>query len=73
MLVKLLLVKKKKGLNNYAGFPSTEFGNSVCRTSSEVLALCKTPGQQRLLQVTQQAPPRGSFPIAHLSSPPTNQ
>lgn len=67
------LKKKKKKLNNYVEFPSTEFDNSVCRTSSEVLALCKTPGQQRLLCATQQVPPRGSFPITHLSPLLTNQ
>ena len=73
MLVKLLFVKKKKKLNNYVEFPSTEFDNLVCRTSSEVLALCKTPGQQRLLRVTQQVLPRGSFPITPLSPLLTNQ
>lgn len=65
--------KRKKKLNNDVEFPSTEFDNSVCHTFSEVLALCKTPGQRRLLRVTQQVPPGGSFPITHLSSLLTNQ
>ena len=52
---------------------TAEFDNSVCHTSTEVFALRKTPGQQRWLSVTLQAPPRESFLITHLSSPPTNQ
>lgn len=57
----LLKKKKRKKLNNYVEFPSTRLIIQFV-TFSEVLALCKTPGQRRLLHVTQQVPPRGELP-----------